>query len=109
MQTVVQVITTVDSIGKAQHLANQLIVDRRAGCVQVDGPIQSVYMWQGQVCEAQEFRLTCKTLPDNCHELVEWLKQHHPYELPEIIVAEESASAEYAAWLSAQLEGNVSE
>lgn len=66
-------------------------------------PIVSVYVWQGALCEEDELRLTLKTLHSHAPALQRWLKEHHPYELPQLLAAPCRAEPAYAAWVAAQL------
>jgi periplasmic divalent cation tolerance protein len=103
MQTISIVNTTVGSIETAKHLATKIVEARLAGCVQIDGPITSIYNWQGKLCDDTEFRLTCKTLPWRLQAVVEFLQANHSYEVPEIIVSSFEASSSYMSWLSDQV------
>ena len=103
MPAIVSVTTTVGSAEQAQQLADRLLQARLAGCVQIDGPLRSLYRWQGAVCNEIEYRLTCKTLPPWGDALLVELRQAHPYELPQLLSCPCEASAEYAAWLRQQL------
>ena len=49
MTEFIQVSTTTETEQAAQDIAAALIEQRLAACVQVSGPIQSVYRWQGEV------------------------------------------------------------
>ena len=61
MNDVIQVVTTTDAKDKAQELAQHLVKLRLAACVQIDGPLESVYRWEDQIETSSEWRLTIKT------------------------------------------------
>ena len=62
-----------------------ILVDRRlAACVQIL-PIESIYVWQGKVCEDSEVALFIKSKPDLFEKVAAAIAESHPYELPEII------------------------
>ncbi len=82
---VVQVQTTVEHREQAEQLARQLVEQRLAACVQVLGPLQSHYRWQGRVEQAQEWLLLVKTTAERLPQLKSALVQWHPYELPQLI------------------------
>jgi periplasmic divalent cation tolerance protein len=103
MQTISIIYSTVGSSETAKQLATRIVEARLAACVQIDGPIASIYNWQGKLCDDAEFRLTCKTLPSRQQAAVDFLRAHHPYEVPEIIVALVQASDDYASWLAIQV------
>lgn len=95
--------TTVASEEQAKQLAQTLIESRLAACVQIDGPLSSIYRWQDQIQQDTEFRLVCKTMPSMVASLVADLQKRHPYEVPEILIARYQCSAEYAHWLADQV------
>ncbi len=94
--------TTVGKEEDARRLARDAVSGRLAACVQVE-PITSHYVWQGTQCEDAEWRLVFKTLPTGMFALLRWLRSAHPYDLPQILVREEQASREYAAWVEDRL------
>jgi periplasmic divalent cation tolerance protein len=103
MQTITIIQTTVSSIEAAKELASKLVEAKRAGCVQIDGPISRIYNWQGNWCDESEYRLTCKTTHSLRQLTVDFLNANHPYEVPEIIVSDVEVSESYATWLASQV------
>lgn len=97
------VTTTVGSGEQAEQMAKRLVDSRLAACVQIDGPIQSIYRWQAVIQDDREYRLVCKTLPSAVASLVELVRSQHPYEVPEILVLRCECSADYAQWLADQI------
>lgn len=94
------VTTTVKSLEEANRIAQDLVSQCMAACVQVDGPVTSHYRWAGECQESTEFRLTIKTSQNACDKLVERLEKTHPYDEPEIIVQEiDRVSAGYGRWV----------
>ncbi|MDX1926052.1 MAG: divalent-cation tolerance protein CutA [Pirellulaceae bacterium] len=105
MTQIVEVTTTVESEQAATTLARQIVTARLAACVQIDGPLLSIYRWKDEVCEAQEWRCTIKTLASSAPQLVHFINEAHPYDVPEILVIEvHSSSAAYAQWLAEQVD-----
>lgn len=80
-----QVFCTVDSEPGARELAASLVRDRYAACVQVVGPIHSVYRWRGAVEAASEWLLLMKTTDERFPELRDAVVDRHPYEVPEVV------------------------
>lgn len=96
------VLTTVERAEDGARLARLLVEQELAGCVQILPPMTSIYRWQGRVEEASEVLLLIKTTRAVYARLEAALKQHHPYQTPEIIALPIAAgSAEYLAWLTA--------
>lgn len=91
--------TTVASREDAGRLAREAVAQRLAVCVQVDGPVNSHYWWQGRVEQTEEFRLCFKFLSAQQAALEAWLFAHHPYETPEwIVVQADSVGEKYLSW-----------
>lgn len=103
LHPLVTIITTVGSAEQAEQLAKALIEARLVACVQIDGPLRSVYRWQGQVCDDAEFRLNCKTVASLREIVVQFLRSRHPYELPEVLVVVSESSPDYASWVADQV------
>ena len=93
------VLTTLGADADAAALAETLVSERLAACVNVLPVMTSVYRWKGQVEHDQEQQLLIKTAVDQVEALTARLRELHPYELPELIVLEGSATAGYAAWV----------
>jgi len=98
------VVTTVGLLEKAEQLASTLVERRLAACVNIVGPIRSVYRWKGAIEREQEYLLLIKTTAERAAELAAAFAELHPYELPERVELNvEGGSAEYVEWLSAQV------
>ena len=100
MQKICLIQTSVSSISEAKSIASGLIDGGMAGCVHTSGPGLSTYRWKGKVEQAEEYYLSIKTRPACRDDVISWLKQHHPYELPEILWAEFDATEDYANWIN---------
>ncbi len=98
----VQVFVTINGREQAETLAQSLVEARLAGCVQVLGPMRSVYRWEGQVEQAEEWLCLIKTRATLYPALEAAIRARHPYEVPEILAVPVSAGLEaYLAWLHA--------
>lgn len=94
------ILTSVDDKAVAFYMAETLVELGLAACVQISGPGESVYRWEGELkCEG-EFYLSIKTTTKRYGEVIAWLRKNHPYEVPEIVRLEGDASPEYLAWLN---------
>ena len=78
------VITTCADMENAKEIAKTLIENHLAACVQMF-PVESVYSWQGKICEENEITLAIKTKAALFEKIMETIKEKHPYEVPEII------------------------
>ncbi len=102
--TYIQIFTTVDDRDRAEFLAQGLVDAHLAGCVQILGPMRSVYWWQGKRETAQEYLLLIKTRADLYPRVEAWLQQHHPYTVPEILaVPVQAGLPAYLQWLESVL------
>lgn len=95
--------TTLDDDTKAQALALELLDARLAACVQLISNVRSFYCWQGRCENSLETLLTLKTTPELATRVRDWLASRHPYEVPEIIIDEVTASETYARWVRQQV------
>ena len=88
---------------EAERIARGL-VERGAACVNVVGPVRSIYTWKGEICDDSESLLVIKAASERVEALRLSLADLHPYELPEWVVLDvdrEHTSAAYAAWVRA--------
>jgi periplasmic divalent cation tolerance protein len=87
-------------------LAGGLVEQRHAACVSILPGLTSVYAWKGQIESAEESLLLIKTRLANFSELERFIKQRHPYEVPEILaIPVQAGSADYLAWLRESVSG----
>jgi periplasmic divalent cation tolerance protein len=94
--------TTVGKRADADRLADGILSQQLAVCVQIDGPVTSVYRWQGRIEHATEFRLCLKFLPIQAAALAAFVQTHHPYEVPEwIVVRAVEVGEKYLSWAGA--------
>ncbi|MCS6786893.1 MAG: divalent-cation tolerance protein CutA [Thiobacillaceae bacterium] len=84
MQTLV-VLTTLPDQAAAVQLARKLVEARLAACVNVLASCTSVYRWQGAIEQAQEVPLVIKTTAERYTAMETFVREQHPYELPELI------------------------
>jgi periplasmic divalent cation tolerance protein len=98
-----QAVTTIDSQEAAQALARSAVEARVAACGQVTGSIQSTYWWQGRVETAEEWCVVFKTTADRYPALEQHIREHHGYDVPEIILTPIVAgNPAYLSWISAE-------
>lgn len=96
-----QVATTLASEEEALRLAQAMVERRLAACVQIVGPVTSVYRWQGKIETSREWQCLLKTSAACYTELAQAMAELHPYEVPELIASEIVAgSPAYLAWIA---------
>jgi periplasmic divalent cation tolerance protein len=104
MSDFLQVSTTCGAGRDAERIARALVERRLAACVQIVGPMQSVYRWQGAIERSEEWLCLVKTDGARYPAVEAAVRELHPYECPEIIATPIAAGSEaYLGWLAEQL------
>ena len=94
------VLTTAGSQQEAQKIAEALVEQRLAACVNIISGMHSVYHWQGKVEQADEWLLLIKTSESASAPLRDAITKLHSYELPECIVLSiEDGTPAYLDWI----------
>ena len=94
------VFITVDSAVTAHKLADKLLAERKAACVNIVSKVESHYRWQGKIENADELLLIVKTRATLLDELTALVKQNHPYAVPEIIAMPiVGGNEDYLQWI----------
>lgn len=95
------VITTVPDREEAEKLAQGILENRLAACVQLS-EINSFFFWEGEIQQDDEVSLFIKTTIKRYAELESYIREYHPYDVPEIIqLPITGGSPEYLSWLDA--------
>lgn len=95
------VFVTVPSRDDGERIAAALVGEQLAACVNLIGPIRSIYRWQGAVQREDEHLLLIKTTPARYPTLEARVQALHTYEVPEIVaVPIAMGAAAYLAWIS---------
>lgn len=93
-----EVHVTCGSQEEAERIAAALVERRLAACVQM-APIESVYVWNGEVHRDPEVGLHVKTRADRFAAIVEAIEELHSYDLPAITTVPMSGSERTLAWI----------
>ena len=101
------ILTTVPDLDTAQKLAAQVLDARLAACVSQQGTVHSTYHWQGKLESADEIQMLFKTSIARAPELEQFIQKHHPYDTPEILCWQATASAAYGQWVIAETQRPV--
>ncbi len=95
------VLSTAGSREEALKIGRALVEGELAACVNVVGPIRSLYRWKGAMEEAEEFLLVVKTTATAFPRVQKAIQELHSYELPEcILLPIEAGSEDYLAWIA---------
>ena len=102
-EPLVLVLTTVGDQAAAERVAQALVDERLAACVNILAACRSVYRWQGAVEWATEVPLLIKTRASAYGALAARLRALHPYDVPEIVAWQpQHVAADYLAWALAE-------
>ena len=104
-QEVLLVITNLPDRAAAERIAESLVAEGVAACVNVLAECTSIYRWQGKLEHANEVPLLIKSTRAAYPQLESVLRKLHPYELPEIIALPVSAGLpEYLNWVVQEIQ-----
>ena len=94
------VFMTAPTRAEAERLAEILVNQRLAPCVQLLPEITSYYHWQGKIERDAEILILAKTTTDRFNELEKTVRENHSYTSPEIAAVPASKVSEpYFRWL----------
>jgi periplasmic divalent cation tolerance protein len=83
----------------AKSTAKLLVERRLAACAQLF-PIESIYSWQGKICDENEVMLLIKSQTALFDEIAATIKENHSYEVPEIVqIPLTDGWPDYLQWL----------
>lgn len=93
------ILTTCPNSEIAKNLAMSIISKKIASCVQIK-QIDSIYFWENKICEDMEYQLIIKTKKSLYEEVEKYIKENHPYEIPQILEIDISrGNKEYLRWI----------
>ncbi len=93
-------------VARAQAIADAVVAERLAACVNAIHAVQSTYEWKGKVEREAEVTLMLKTTAERVAALTARLRELHPYELPEVIVLPvlpSEGNPAYLDWIGGQV------
>src|SRR4051794_13898649 len=93
-------LTTAGNREEADKLARALVERELAACVNIVGPMTSIYRWKNKVESAAEFLLLIKTTEDAFEPVRRAILELHSYEVPELIeLGVSRGDGKYLAWI----------
>jgi len=78
-------LSTAPTRDEASSIATELVSRHLAACVNILGPLSSVYQWQGEVERSEEFLLLIKSTENNSGAIQDAIRELHSYQIPELI------------------------
>jgi periplasmic divalent cation tolerance protein len=99
------VLVTTSSETQARRIAKKLLQNRLAACVNFV-PIESMFLWRGEIQEEEEVLMIIKTRSEVFDDLVSEIKAAHTYDTPEVIgMPVVIGSREYLKWIDDEVIG----
>ncbi len=94
------ILTTTGTEEQALSIARALVSERLAACVNIIGPVRSVYRWRDAIEDDREFLLLIKTRATLYMKVERRVRELHAYEVPEVIaLSMDRGSPPYIKWL----------
>ena len=85
----------------AERIAETVVSERLAACVNIAPGLTSIYRWEGQIQREAELLLLIKTRQAVYSRLEARIRALHPYQVPEIIALPiQAGSAAYLDWIA---------
>jgi len=102
-KVVILITTTTEE--EAHSIAEPLLNQRKAACVNIMPRVSSLFWWQGKLDSAQESLLIVKATASLLPEIVEIVKKAHSYEVPEIIALPIiGGNEDYLRWIDSEVD-----
>ncbi|MFX1507088.1 MAG: divalent-cation tolerance protein CutA [Promethearchaeota archaeon] len=97
----VTIYTTFESLKEAKEFSRLLLEKKLAACVNLIKDVHSIYRWKGEIEEATEILLWCKTQDFLIDKIQSLIQESHSYDLPAFVVYPiHSGSENYLKWIS---------
>ena len=94
------VLVTAGSEQQAVSIARALVGERLAACVNIVGPVRSIYRWRDAVEDDREYLLIIKTRAALYAKVERRVRELHTYEVPEVLaLSADRGSPPYVKWL----------
>ena len=94
------ILTTTGTEEQALSIARSLVSERLAACVNIIGPVRSVYRWRDAIEDEREYLLLIKTRATLYMKVETRVRELHTYEVPEVIALSlDRGSPPYIKWL----------
>ena len=93
------ILTTFPKKKLAHQYIQKVLRKKFVACGQVDGPVKSIYKWEGKVVAEKEWRVSLKTTAERVSEVYTETKRIHPYEIFQWVVVDTIVSDKYGQWI----------
>lgn len=94
------ILVTVPDVGEGGKVADALVGEKLAACVNMIESVSSIYWWKGKVERGAEALLVIKTRSSLVERVVARVRELHSYEVPEVVALPiEAGNPDYLKWL----------
>jgi periplasmic divalent cation tolerance protein len=90
----------VPDVETGKRLARLGLEQKLAACANLHGPMVSLYEWEGEMKEEEEWVLILKTVSTQAKALSALIEEAHPYECPCIVGVPAEANAGFEEWVN---------
>jgi periplasmic divalent cation tolerance protein len=98
--SVVSLYAVFANAGEAERIGRTVVEERLAACINILGPVRSIYRWQGKIESADEVAAIFKTHHWNSDALIERIAALHSYDVPCIVTwPVDKVLRSYAEWV----------
>jgi len=102
--TNVVILITATTDEEARNIANGLLAQRKAACVNIVPGVSSLFWWQGQLDSASESLLIVKTKTSLLNDIIALVRELHSYDVPEIIALPViGGNQDYLDWIDTEV------
>lgn len=99
------ILVTASSGEEAHRIADKLLAERKAACVNIVSGVSSFFWWEGKVDSARETLLVIKSRKPLLPDVIKLVKANHSYEVPEIIALPiVGGNPDYLEWIEKETE-----
>jgi len=100
------IITTVSTEKEGRMIANELVKNKLAACVNIVPKVYSVYEWDNTIQNETEVMLMIKTIKAKEEDIYQTIQSLHSYDTPELITLPiENGSDTYLRWIKKSVQG----
>jgi periplasmic divalent cation tolerance protein len=100
--SVISVYAVFADANEAERIGRLMVEERLAACVNILGPIRSIYSWEGKIETADEIAAIFKTHHWHADKLIERIASLHSYDVPCIVSWPiDKILRSYADWVEA--------
>ncbi len=106
MHEIALVITTVADNENGRSLVKNLLDRKIIACGHVMPSGNSLYNWNGKLCDEEECTVVLKTSVWLGQMIRQEVQKLHKYEIPEVLLMKAESTPEYAAWVESEVSKN---